>query len=144
MSRRYFLAAALAAASAFFLMPAAADAPKDRAIVEGIDYEVIPDGQAFAPVKGKVEVVEVFGYTCPHCAHFEPQVSAWKARHTKDVNFVALAAPFGQIDIDMRSHRTLRSGPAPYEPAHWTLHEAAVPKNYFATVAVWSDDAVRG
>lgn len=56
----------------------------------------------------------------------------------------ALAAPFDQIDIDMRSYRTLRSGPAPYEPAHWTLHEAAVPKDYFATVAVWRGDAARG
>jgi 4'-phosphopantetheinyl transferase len=55
----------------------------------------------------------------------------------------ALAAPFGEIDIEVRKNRTLRSGPAPYEPAQWTLHEAAVPRDYFATVAVWRGDADR-
>ena len=72
----------------------AADAPKG-APVEGTDYEVIEGGAPFAPVKGKVEVVEVFGYTCPHCAHFQPQVSAWARRNAKAVSFVPLAAPFG-------------------------------------------------
>ena len=100
MSRRFFLSAVLATVSAIALSPAlAADAPATPAastpLVEGVDYVVIADGKPFAPVKGKVEVVEVFGYTCPHCAHFEPQVSAWKARRTKDVNFVPMAAPFG-------------------------------------------------
>ena len=56
----------------------------------------------------------------------------------------ALAAPFSEIDIDMQANRTLRSGPAPYGPAQWTLHEAAVPQDYLATVAVWSGDTVRG
>ena len=54
----------------------------------------------------------------------------------------ALAAPFGEIDVDVEAHRTLRSGPAPYEPVQWTLHRAAVPEDYFATVAVWRGDAV--
>ena len=54
----------------------------------------------------------------------------------------ALAAPFGEIDVDVQAHRTLRSGPAPYEPTQWTLHEAAVPQDYVATVAVWRGDAV--
>ena len=33
-------------------------------------------------------MVEVFGYTCPHCAHFEPLVEAWKAKQPADVKFV--------------------------------------------------------
>jgi protein dithiol oxidoreductase (disulfide-forming) len=73
----------------------AADAPR-TAPVEGTDFEVIEGGAPFAaPVKGKVEVVEVFGYTCPHCAHFQPQISAWARKNAKTVNFVPLAAPFG-------------------------------------------------
>lgn len=78
------------------LLPLAALAiAAPRTIVEGTDYVVIADGQPFAPVKGKVEVVEVFGYTCPHCAHFQPQVDAWRRKNAKQVNFVPLAAPFG-------------------------------------------------
>jgi thiol:disulfide interchange protein DsbA len=80
-------------AAAIFSGAVAADAP--AALVEGSDYVVIDGGKPFAPVKGKVEVVEVFGYTCPHCAHFQPQVAKWQASNAKQVNFVPMAAPFG-------------------------------------------------
>ncbi len=93
MTRRQLLSCLLLTALLPFAAPAA-DAPKS-APVEGTDYEVIEGGAPFAPVKGKVEVVEVFGYTCPHCAHFQPQVSAWARKNAKAVNFVPLAAPFG-------------------------------------------------
>lgn len=63
--------------------------------VAGTDYVEIEGGQPYAPVAGKIEVVEVFGYTCPACAHFEPLVAAWKARQPADVKFVPVAAPFG-------------------------------------------------
>ncbi|MGY0799969.1 thiol:disulfide interchange protein DsbA/DsbL [Lysobacter sp. A286] len=64
-------------------------------LVAGTDYIEIPDGAPFATPAGQIEVVEVFGYTCPHCAHFEPLVSAWKAKLPADVNFVEVPAPFG-------------------------------------------------
>lgn len=99
--------------SLLLLLPAAAlaaDAPASQPPQEGVDYVVIADGKPFAaPVKGKVEVVEVFGYTCPHCAHFQPEVSAWSAKR-KDVNFVPLAAPFGGYWI-------------PYAKAFYTAQE---------------------
>ncbi|MDR0184011.1 thiol:disulfide interchange protein DsbA/DsbL [Lysobacter arvi] len=80
----------------FALLPlAAAAATPEPAPVEGTDYEVIEGGAPFAPVKGKVEVVEVFGYTCIHCAHFQPKVSAWAKKNAKAVNFIPVAAPFG-------------------------------------------------
>lgn len=63
--------------------------------VEGKDYETIPNGQPFAPVPGKVEVVEVFNHVCPACAGFQPLVSAWKAKLPADVNFVYVPALFG-------------------------------------------------
>ena len=63
--------------------------------VEGTDYVVIPDGKPFAPLNGKVEVVEVFGYTCIHCAHFQPQVDAWKKKQPAYVRFTPVPAAFG-------------------------------------------------
>ena len=63
--------------------------------VEGTDYVVIPDGKPFAPLNGKVEVVEVFGYTCIHCAHFQPQVAAWKKKQPAHVRFTPVPAAFG-------------------------------------------------
>jgi thiol:disulfide interchange protein DsbA len=75
--------------------PAAATPPQGPAPVAGTDFIEIAGGQPYEPTGGKIEVVEVFGYTCPHCAHFEPLVEAWKAKQPADVKFIALAAPFG-------------------------------------------------
>lgn len=72
---------------------AAAAAP--NAPVAGVDYIEIPNGQPYAPAAGKVEVAEAFGYPCPHCAHFEPQLVEWKAKLPANANFVAVPAPFG-------------------------------------------------
>ncbi len=69
--------------------------PTGPAPVAGADYIEIPGGQPFQPVSGKIEVVEVFGYTCPACASFEPLVSAWAAKLPADVEFTPIAAPFG-------------------------------------------------
>ena len=77
------------------LLPVSVLAAPPAAPVEGTDYEVIADGVAFEPVAGRIEVAEVFGYTCPHCAHFEPEVQAWKAKQPKDVKFTPVPAPFG-------------------------------------------------
>lgn len=74
---------------------AAATPPQGPAPVPGTDFVEIAGGQTYEPANGKIEVVEIFGYTCPHCAHFEPLVEAWKAKQPADVKFVALAAPFG-------------------------------------------------
>ncbi|WP_330970258.1 thiol:disulfide interchange protein DsbA/DsbL, partial [Lysobacter sp. A3-1-A15] len=64
--------------------------------VAGVEYFEIAGGQPFAPgPAGTVEVVEVFGYTCPACARFEPLVAAWKARQPAYVRFTPVAAPFG-------------------------------------------------
>ncbi|GAA5083072.1 thiol:disulfide interchange protein DsbA/DsbL [Lysobacter panacisoli] len=85
-----------AAAPAATPAPAtAATPPEGPAPVAGTDYVEIAGGQTYEPTGGKIEVVEVFGYTCPHCAHFEPLVEAWKAKQPADVKFIAVAAPFG-------------------------------------------------
>ncbi len=77
------------------LAPLTACSAPNAAPVQGQDYEVIAQPGPFAPLAGKIEVVEVFGYTCPHCAHFEPQVQAWKARLPADVRFTPVPAAFG-------------------------------------------------
>lgn len=69
--------------------------PAGPAPVAGVDYVEIPNGQPFQPGDNKIEVVEVFGYTCPACANFEPLVTAWAAKLPEDVRFTPLAAPFG-------------------------------------------------
>ncbi|MBT2745239.1 MULTISPECIES: thiol:disulfide interchange protein DsbA/DsbL [unclassified Lysobacter] len=69
--------------------------PEGPAPVAGTDYIEIPAGQAFDPVPGKIEVAEVFSYTCPHCAQFEPLLVDWRKKQTADVKFTPIAGPFG-------------------------------------------------
>ena len=71
------------------LLPAAAFAATPAAFVptQGVDYVVIDAAQPYRPLQGKIEVVEVFAYWCPHCAAFQPVVDAWKRRLPKDVRF---------------------------------------------------------
>jgi len=49
-------------------------------LTEGTDYQYIEGGKPYrATPPGKIEVAEVFGYWCPHCAHFAPMLDKWKA-----------------------------------------------------------------
>jgi thiol:disulfide interchange protein DsbA len=63
--------------------------------VAGVEYVEIADGKPYAPLNGKVEVVEVFGYTCIHCAHFQPVLSAWHKKQPSWVRFTPVPAAFG-------------------------------------------------
>lgn len=54
-----------------------------------VDYTVITTPQpVYAPVKGKIEVAEVFSYACGACASANPTISAWHKTKAADVNFV--------------------------------------------------------
>lgn len=75
--------------------PVAARAPSGAEPVAGTDYVDIPGGQPFQPTNGKIEVAEVFGYVCPACARFQPQIGPWKAGLPSDVHFVYVPAMFG-------------------------------------------------
>jgi thiol:disulfide interchange protein DsbA len=57
-------------------------------------FQILPDPQPVA-TPGKIEVVEVFLYTCPHCYAFEPGLAAWRKKQQADVEFVRLPASFG-------------------------------------------------
>ncbi len=53
---------------------------------EGRDYIRLQQPVPVA-VAGKVEVIEFFGYWCPHCNDFEPKLEAWLAGLPAYVNF---------------------------------------------------------
>jgi len=67
------------------------------ALVEGQDYELIHAPGLFAADDGKIEVIEVFGYTCIHCANFEPLLAHWEQTLAEDVRFIRLPAAFGGV-----------------------------------------------
>ena len=119
-------------------------------LVEGQDYEVIPDGKPFAPAKGKIEVAEVFGYTCIHCANLEPSLVAWKKTLPRDVQLTPVPAAFGgywipyaraffaaqQLGVQQRTHQSVfdalhKTGTLPIQNA--SIDEIA---NFYASQGV--------
>lgn len=46
---------------------------------------------------GKIEVVELFWYGCPHCYKFESTINPWVEKLPEDVNFVRIPAMFGGL-----------------------------------------------
>jgi len=71
--------------------------------IEGKDYARLQQPVRVA-VPGKIEVIEFFGYWCPHCFHLEPKLEAWVKTLPANVNFRRIPvawqqaqAPFQQL-----------------------------------------------
>ena len=87
MKRRDFSLAAVGAATVVGL-PLAAQAQGPAAAkkpVEGTDYLSLDKRVPTDVGVGKIELIEFFWYSCPHCNAFEPQFAAWKKAAPKDV-----------------------------------------------------------
>jgi protein dithiol oxidoreductase (disulfide-forming) len=70
----------------------------------GVDYEVLEQGQRWQAPNGKIEVVEVFAYWCPHCADFQTLVDTWKKTMPADVSFSYVPAAFDAEDAYGRAY----------------------------------------
>lgn len=87
MKRRDFSLAAFGAATVVGL-PLAAQAQGPAAAkkpVEGTDYLSLDKRVPTDVGAGKIELIEFFWYSCPHCNAFEPQFAAWVKAAPKDV-----------------------------------------------------------
>jgi protein dithiol oxidoreductase (disulfide-forming) len=96
MKRRAFslsTASALAASTLGLAMPHAAQAQAKKP-VEGTDYLELDKRAPTEAATGKVEVVEFFWYSCPHCNAFEPRLTAWLKNLPKDVAFRRVPVAF--------------------------------------------------
>ncbi|MBY8928997.1 MULTISPECIES: thiol:disulfide interchange protein DsbA [Pseudomonas] len=88
--RKLILSAALVTASLFGMTAQAADVPLEA----GKTYVELTNPVPVS-VPGKIEVVELFWYGCPHCYAFEPTINPWAEKLPKDVNFKRIPAMFG-------------------------------------------------
>ena len=76
---------------------------------EGRDYERLP-----TPVRtsdpSKIEVMEVFAYSCIHCFRFENTLNAWAERQRDDVVLVLLPVAWGGVaNLHARAFYTSRA-----------------------------------
>jgi thiol:disulfide interchange protein DsbA len=103
--RRFAIRLAAAVAAPGLALPALAQG----APVEGRDYARLAQPLPM-PATGKVEVVEFFGYWCPHCNNFEPTLEPWVRKLPADVAFhripVAFSAaqePYAKIFLSLEA-----------------------------------------
>jgi len=72
--------------------PALAQAP--RQFKEGKDYVRLSKPAPTEAAAGKVEVIEFFWYSCPHCNTFEPTLEAWIKAAPKDLQIRRVPVAF--------------------------------------------------
>jgi thiol:disulfide interchange protein DsbA len=89
LKRLGLLLAGLVATSPIF----AADAPATAQWEEGKNYFLVDPPQPTA-TGDKVEVLEVFSYACPHCAHFQPTAEEIKQSLPPGAVFTYMPAVF--------------------------------------------------
>ena len=92
MKRRDFsLAGGVALAAGALVLPAARAQTTTPAQVQGKapqageDYLALDKRVPVDAPAGKIEVIEFFWYSCPHCNTFEPALDAWIKRAPKDL-----------------------------------------------------------
>ncbi|NOZ36966.1 MAG: thiol:disulfide interchange protein DsbA/DsbL [Gammaproteobacteria bacterium] len=63
---------------------------------EGIEYQRLKEPVPTQVGPGKVEVVELFWYGCPHCFRLEPNIHKWLKSKPKNVEFIRIPAVFNK------------------------------------------------
>ena len=84
MKRRVFSSTAALGAAVMGGLPLIAQA-QGKKPEEGGEYLSLDKRVAVEAPAGKVEVIEFFWYSCPHCNAFEPKLEAWIKGAPKDV-----------------------------------------------------------
>ncbi len=70
----------------------------------GVNYTPVVPAQPTNVSPGKVEVVEVFWFGCPHCAALEPFIQSWMKNKPEYVEFVRIPVMWGPVH---RAHAKL-------------------------------------
>ncbi len=107
----------LFALTAFGFVAAANSAP--AAPRNGADYLTLPQVQATEP--GKIEVIEFFAYSCPHCDSFDPVLNEWVKKQGNNIVF-------------RRVHLALRQGDVPLQRLFSTLEAMGVAGTHHSKV----------
>ena len=66
--------------------------------VAGTHYSVLPQAQRTSVPAGKIEVLEVFSYGCPHCRQFQPTIKKLKEVLPANVQIAYLPASWNKAE----------------------------------------------
>ena len=126
MKRREFSlsTASVVAASALTLPVANTAMAQARQFKEGKDFKrldkpVTPDTPA-----GKVDVIEFFWYSCPHCNVFEPTLDAWVKAAPKDLSVRRMPVAFNASFVPQQKLYYTLEGMGKLEELHAKVFRA--------------------
>jgi thiol:disulfide interchange protein DsbA len=126
MKRREFSlsTASVVAASALTLPVANTALAQARQFKEGKDFRrldkpVAPDAPA-----GKVDVIEFFWYSCPHCNAFEPTLDAWVKAAPKEVSVRRMPVAFNASFVPQQKLYYTLEGMGKLEELHAKVFRA--------------------
>ena len=94
MRRRAFVGNTGALALGAAILPSGLALAQANAPRAGTDFLVLNQPAPVETASDKIEVIEFFGYYCPHCNAFEPVLSAWVKQLPKDVVFRRVPVAF--------------------------------------------------
>lgn len=137
MQRRQFTLSAAALAAGSLALPAAA-----TELREGKDYRKLAKPAPTEAPTGKVEVVEFFGYFCPHCNAFEPTLSAWIKKAPAHISFRRVPVNFNPKTVPMQKLYYTLEGLGKLEPLHAqafrTIHVEKKPLQEDEQIFAWA------
>lgn len=127
------------------LLSVSACAADDAPIVASKTFDAGRHYQLLAePVRtddpNKIEVRELFAYTCSHCFRFDPLFHAWKEKQASDVNVVQTPVVWaGQMEPYARAFYTAKALGV-LEASHMDIFNALhIQQRQFNSVAEWAD-----
>jgi protein dithiol oxidoreductase (disulfide-forming) len=144
MKRRDFSLAAIGATAVVGLpLAAQAQGPAAKKPVEGTDYLSLDKRVPSDVGAGKIEVIEFFWYSCPHCNAFEPQFAAWMKAAPKDVVVVRVPVRFrDDFEAQQRAYYVFESlgmVEALHGKLFHAIHAERQQLNTAAALAAWAD-----
>lgn len=141
MNRREFSAAAAVVVGVAALgLPELSFA--QRRPQEGKDYRALDKKVPTEAPAGKIEVVEFFWYSCPHCNAFEPKLNAWLKKLPPDVSFRRVPVAFRDDFVpQQRLYYTLEAmGKVDqlHDKVFEAIHVRHEPTNREETIVAWA------
>ena len=142
MKRRDFSLAALTAASSALSLTAQAQAPSKKP-EEGIDFLALDKRVPTEVGEGKIEVIEFFWYSCPHCNAFEPRFASWLKAAPKDVVVKRVPVRFrDDFEAQQRAFyvfEALNMVDAMHGKLFHAIHTERQSLNTLAALSAWTD-----
>ena len=59
-------------------------------VTEGVNYQLVQPAQPPMKSSGKIEVIEMFWYGCPHCHRFQAHLDRWLKAQPDNVEFIRI------------------------------------------------------